>query len=131
MATFNGSSLLIKVNTVSVAHTTTASISMDANMIDVSSKDSAGDAEFLAGQKSATVDFEGLTDFSPSAGYGMNTLFDLWDNRTEIDWELETTGGTGFSGKGYISSLSVDSPMEDVSTFSGTIQVTADITFTA
>ena len=130
MATFNGSSLLIKVDGTAVAHTTTASISMDANMIDVSSKDSNGDAEFLAGQKTATLDFEALTDFAAS-GYGLDDLFTIWYNREEIGWEFETSGGTGFSGSGYISSLSLDAPMEDVSTFSGTIQVTASITYTS
>ena len=130
MATFNGSSLLIKVDSTAVAHTTTASLSMDANMIDVSSKDSGGDAQFLAGQKTATLDFEGLTDFSATS-YSLDNLFTMWYNREEIDWELETSGGTGFSGKGYISSLSLDAPMEDVSTFSGTIQVTAGVTYTS
>ena len=130
MATFNGSSLLIKVDSTAVAHTTTASLTMDAATIDVSSKDSGGDAEFIAGQKSATLDFEGLTDFA-ATGYGLDDLFTIWYNREEIAWEFETSGNTGFSGVGYITSLTLDAPMEDVSTFSGTIQVTAGITFTA
>ena len=130
MATFNGSSLLIQVDGNAIAHTTTASLTMDAATIDVSSKDSGGDAEFIAGQKSATLDFEGLTDFS-STGYGLDDLFTIWYNREEIGWTFEQTAGSGFSGLGYITSLTLDGPMEDVSTFSGTIQVTAGITFTA
>ena len=130
MATFNGSSLLIYVDGSAVAHTTTASLTMDAATIDVSSKDSGGDAEFLAGQKSATLDFEGLTDFS-STGYGLDDLFTIWYNREEINWVIGASNSTGFSGVGYITSLTLDAPMEDVSTFSGTIQVTAGITYTA
>ena len=130
MATFNGTSLLIYVDGKAIAHTTSASLTMDANTIDVSSKSSGGDAEFIVGQKSATLDFEGLTDFAATA-YALDDLFDLWYNREEIAWEFETSGNTGFSGVGYITSLTLDAPMEDVSTFSGTITVTAGITFTS
>ena len=129
MATFNGTSLLIYVDGKAIAHTTSASLTMDANTIDVSSKSSGGDAEFIVGQKSATLDFEGLTDFA-AAAYALDDLFDLWYNREEITWVLGLSDSTGFSGQGFITALSLDAPMEDVSTFSGTITATAGITYT-
>ena len=105
--------------------------------IDVSSKDSSGNQEVIGGQKSSTIDFEGLTDFA-SNGYGIDDLFSLLDNRTEVAWVLgvdsdddATVDGANFSGVGYITSLSVDAPMEDATTYSGTITVTDGVTYSA
>ena len=133
MAVINGSSLLIYVGGVAVAHTTSATLNLDMATIDISSKSSGGAQEVLGGQKSATLDFEALTDFA-SSGYGMDDLFSLWYNRTSITWSL-ASGATSttapyFSGSGYITSLSLDAPMEDVSTFSGTITITGNVGYT-
>lgn len=128
MARINGTDLVLKVETNAVAHTTSASLSIEMATIDVSSKDSSGNQEVIGGQKSSTIDFEGLTDFA-SSGYGIDDLFDLLDNRTEIDWILGIDNGANFNGKGFITSLSLDSPMEDATTYSGTITVTDGVTY--
>lgn len=130
MARINGTDLVLTVASSAVAHTTSASLSIEMATIDVSSKDSSGNQEVIGGQKSSTIDFEGLTDFA-SSGYGIDDLFDLLDNRTEIDWILGITDGANFNGKGFITSLSLDSPMEDATTYSGTITVTDGVTYSA
>jgi predicted secreted protein len=137
MARLNGTDLILSVEGVAIAHATSNSFSSEMAMIDVSSKDSSGNQENIAGQKSFSIDFEGLTDFGAS-GYGFDNLFELLNNKTEIDWIFGadgTPGGTEvpvapkLSGKGYISSLSLDAPMEDASTYSGSITVTGAVTY--
>ena len=130
MARINGTDLILTVATNAVAHTTSASLNIEMATIDVSSKDDSGNQNVIGGQKSSTIDFEGLTDFA-SSGYGIDDLFDLLDNRTEVDWVLGVTGGANFNGKGFITSLSLDSPMEDATTYSGTITVTDGVTYSA
>jgi len=139
MARLNGTDLILSVDSVAIAHASSNSFSSELAMIDVSSKDSSGNQENIGGQKSFSIDFEGLTDFAAS-GYGFDNLFDLLNNRTEIDWVFGTDGTAGgqeepvapkLSGKGYISSLSLDAPMEDASTYSGSITVTGAVTYAA
>lgn len=139
MARLNGTDLILSVDGVAIAHATSNSFSSEMAMIDVSSKDSSGNQENIGGQKSFSIDFEGLTDFGAS-GYGFANLFDLLNNRTEIDWIFGTDGTPGgvevpvapkLSGAGFISSLSLDAPMEDASTYSGTITVTGAVTYAA
>ena len=68
MATINGTSLIVSVGGTAIAHTTSATLNLEKAMIDVSSKDSSGNSESLSGQKSASVDFEGLVDFAAGSG---------------------------------------------------------------
>jgi len=130
MARINGTDLILTVATNAVAHTTSASLNIEMATIDVSSKDDSGNQNVIGGQKSSTIDFEGLTDFA-SGGYGIDDLFDLLDNRTEVAWILGISGGANFSGQGFITSLTLDAPMEDASTFSGSITVTDGVTYSA
>lgn len=140
MAKINGTSFLIVVDGGAIAHSTSASISIDMDTVDVSSKDSAGVQELIAGQRSATVDFEalvdfgaqGLTDAGGTAMKGLDDLFTVFNNRSAINWQLSTgsfDGSPKFTGSGLITSLSMDAPMEDVTTFSGSIAVTGVVSF--
>jgi predicted secreted protein len=134
MATINGTSLIIVVDGTAIAHSTSATLNLERAMIDVSSKDSSGDSESIAGQKSASLDFEALVDFSPSAGDNIADLITLYQANTAVSWEIASgTAGTApkFTGNGFISSLSMDTPMEDATTFSGSITVTGAVTYTA
>lgn len=134
MATINGTSLLIVVNDTKIAHSTSATLNFERAMIDVSSKDSGGFQDNIPGQASASVDFEGLVDFTASTGYNLDDLYSLYKNETEITWEIASgSAGTApkFTGNGYISSISMDTPMEDATTFSGSITVTGSVTYTA
>lgn len=134
MATINGTSLIIVVDGTAIAHSTSATLNLERAMIDVSSKDSSGDSESIAGQKSASLDFEALVDFSPSAGDNIADLITLYQANTAVSWEIASgSQGTApkFTGSGFISSLSMDTPMEDATTFSGSITVTGAVTYTA
>lgn len=134
MATINGTSLIIVVDGTAIAHSTSATLNLERAMIDVSSKDSSGDSESIAGQKSASLDFEALVDFAPSEGDNIADLITLYQANASVTWEIASgTQGTApkFTGSGFISSLSMDTPMEDATTFSGSITVTGAVTYTA
>lgn len=118
----NGTDLVISVGGVAVAHTTSATLNVEVATIDVSSKDDGGDQTVIAGQKSGSIDFEGLTDFS--ATQGVEDLLTLINAKAEIAWSLGD-GTNTFSGNGIFTSLSLDAPMEDASTFSGSITITS------
>jgi len=125
----NGTDLIIEVAGTAVSHTTSASLSLEMATIDVSSKDDSGNQTVIGGQKSSSIDFEGMTDFS--ATYGVADLYSVLDGRTEVNWTLGVSGGASFSGKGLLTNLSVDAPMEDASTFSGTITVTEGVSYSS
>lgn len=134
MATINGTSLIVSVGGTAIAHTTSATLNLEKAMIDVSSKDSSGNSESLSGQKSASVDFEGLVDFAAGSGEGIADLVSTFQSSTAVAWEIASGAvatAPKFSGSGFISSLSMDAPMEDAVTFSGTITVTGAVTYTA
>lgn len=122
MATFNGSDLTLSIGGTAIAQSTSASVTLDADTIDVSSKDSGGFQEVIQGQKSGTVDFEGLLDLAGTAG----TVYTAWYNGTEVAWTF-SDGSNTLSGNGRITNLSVDAPMEDVATYSGSIQISGGV----
>lgn len=140
MARINGTDLIISIaqdgyTEQPLAHTTSATLNLEMATIDVSSKDSSGNQEVIGGQKTASLDFEGLTDFG-SSGYGVDDLFSLLNNRYKVDWTMGTADAGSptapkWTGEGIITSLTINAPMEDAVTYSGTITVTGGVTFTA
>jgi len=130
MARINGTDLIISIGGTNVSHTTNASLNIEVASIDVSSKDDAGLQEVIAGQTTASIDFEGMVDFG--ATYGVNDLLSAMNAKTEVAWLLGTgASGDRFTGDGIITSITMDAPMEDVATFSGTITVSGGVTYTA
>ena len=118
----DGNNLLIYVQGSAVACTTSASLSMSMSSIDTTCKDSGGWASSIAGLKNWELSGEGLTEFD--ATYGFNDLVTIWKAGTEITVRFSTnvTGDKYFEGKGYITDLSEDAAMNDVTTYSFTIQ---------
>jgi predicted secreted protein len=125
MATFNGTSLTLTIGGVDVAQSTSCSITLDADTIDVSSKDSSGYQVVIQGQKSGTVDFEGLVDLAGNTTGG--AIYTYWSAGTEVAWVF-SDGTKSISGNGIVTNLSIDAPMEDVATYSGSLQITGSVT---
>lgn len=125
MATFNGTSLTLTIGGVDVAQSTSCSITLDADTIDVSSKDSSGYQVVIQGQKSGTVDFEGLVDLAGNGTGG--AIYTYWSAGTSVAW-IFSDGTKSISGNGIVTNLSIDAPMEDVATYSGSLQITGSVT---
>jgi len=124
MATFNGTSFTVSIGGVTVGQSTTASISLDADTIDVSTKESSGYQEVIQGQKSGTIDFEGLVDLGQNTDGG--AVYTYWTAGTSVAWTF-ADGTNTLSGNGIVTNLSIDAPMEDVATYSGSIQITGAV----
>lgn len=135
MAIFNGTDLILKCSISDggaeqkMMHSQNVSISMNADTIDVSTKDSAGYRALLGGQKSFSLSADGLMDFnSTGTDVEVDELFDQWDGRTAVTFTftLATTnsGDYFYTGSGFITSIEVSGGTEDAPTYSATIEGT-------
>ena len=132
----NGTDFIVQVDSgsgyVTGATSTSASISMSLETRDTSSKASAGWADALYGQRSWSVDVEGLLTF---ASGNITELWAIYENRTVVTLKFiqatPITGDAYWSGTALLTSLSADAPMEDSMTYSASFQgsgVLADTT---
>lgn len=130
MAKLNGTNMRIIAGGVAIAGCKSFTLNTNLNLFDASDKDSAGWAVRGAGQKSWTVDFDGLYD--PAGVYNAEELTDLIINRASVTLEMATIDGTGggqkWTGTAYLESHSLTAPMEDVVTITGTFQGTGALT---
>lgn len=103
---------------------TNHTISMESDMIDVTTKDSGGWEEVLPGLKSYEINVEALTTFDETQGF--EWLHNAYLNRTKVYYRLSTevTANEKFYGEGYISSMELNAPMEDKVTYSVAIKGT-------
>jgi len=141
MAIFNGTDLVLKVQAVNGAadefklmHSTSVSLSVNADTIDVSTKDSQGFRDLIGGQKSFSLSADGLMDFA-STGSSTDTdeLFTNMMNRTSVTFTfaLDVQSGYKYTGSGFITSLEISGGMEDAPTYSVSIEGTGEISQTA
>jgi TP901-1 family phage major tail protein len=119
----NGTLILVDKDGTALASTTDATLNVNLDTPDASTKDSAGWQEVIAGQKSWSIDVDGLATFDYStseAGQGtvMRLVEDL-RNRTSVAVKFLPDSGVTYYGNAYVSSISVGAPNEDVSTISG------------
>tara|TARA_R110002167_G_scaffold366154_1_gene593297 strand:- start:18281 stop:18682 length:402 start_codon:yes stop_codon:yes gene_type:complete len=124
----NGTDLLVYVGGAAITHSTSASISFSMETRDASTKDSDGYREILEGQRSWTIEAEGMTALDAVEGF--EQLYTAWLNRTVLTVKF----GTGdvadqfYQGTGYCTSLSMDSGVEDSSTFSASFEMSGTVT---
>ena len=124
----NGTALGVYVGGTLITHSTSANVSFSMETRDASTKDSAGYREILEGQRSWTIEAEGMTALD--AANGFEELFAAWVARTALTVKFATTDATDqfYQGTGYCTSLSVDSGVEDSSTFSATFEMSGTVT---
>ena len=140
MAIFNGTDLVLTVSPSSgganakLMHSTSVSISINVDTIDVSTKDSAGFRDLIGGQKSFSLSADGLMDFtSTGSSTDPDEIFTQLDNRTSVTFTfaLATPAGYKYTGSGFITSLEVSGGVEDAPTYSCAIEGTGQITQTS
>lgn len=128
MALVNGTDLVLYVldgvTNKAFGHSRSFTLNLEANPIDATSRSSAGWSEFIMGSRSFTLDFEGLVDYSDDIN--VEWLEQAVENKTKflVKFTTNLAGTLVYNGYVYISSLTIDSPMEDVVTYSGTLQGT-------
>jgi len=124
----NGTDLLVYVDGVAVAHAVSHSLDMGMGIRDSSTKSSAGWKAVKPGQRNWNVSGEHLYAFD--ATFGATGLMSLWTDRTEVTIKLATSNSANlrFSGKAYLTSLVLNAPNEENSTFSFAFEGTGALT---
>lgn len=131
----NGTKFGVYVAGTKVAYATSASISMNHNLRDTSTKDSGGWRDQLEGQRDWEVSVEGMLIFTNLDGTAVSgtTADELYSTyiyaRTqfELKFSTEVTGDIKWTGQAFLTSLSADTPNEDSSTWSGSFSGTGEL----
>lgn len=131
MATTNpeyGNNLVLEINGVQIDNLLSNGFEPTREFRDVTTKDSQDWSESRPTTRSVTIPFEGL--YSKTSVNGYEELFDAWSLGTLLNWKVTTgiAGDTIWTGQGFIESISLDGPMADNVTFSGSITVTGVVT---
>jgi len=112
-----------------IAHSTSASISFNNDLRDVTTKDSAGFQENIGGLKSFELSSDALQDIN--ADLDFKEFYDDINERNEVivRFAERATSGTDvkWEGSGFISSLSMDAGVEENVTYSVTITGTSSV----
>tara|TARA_R110000851_G_scaffold75649_3_gene166715 strand:+ start:4381 stop:4812 length:432 start_codon:yes stop_codon:yes gene_type:complete len=138
MAILNGTDLFLKVGTTAgvgtliVAHATSCSLDVSMDERDLTTKNSGGWKEIGGGLKSWSLSTDALYDPSAGANNEFNELFTHLDGRTELFVEFtrttESSGEFIYTGKAYITSLSLSGGVEDSATYSISLAGTGVLT---
>ena len=130
MATINGSSFLIYKDDDPIGHSNNATINLNCDLPDISTKDSNGWREVLASVRSGTVEVAGLTDYSDTVNF--EQLADMVILRTSTPFyfsqDIEGYGdGLVIQGTGYIQSVDEEASVEAITNYNLTIVLTSII----
>jgi len=128
MAKINGTLYLVDIDGVTVGSTTNASITINQDLPEATTKGSGGWREVLAGLRSWEGSFEGLYD--PTDTYDVKSLADEIVNRSSftIVFDSSTAGDVDFTGTAYLSNVEFSAEMESPVSFSASF--TGDGTLT-
>ena len=132
----NGTKFGVYAAGTKIAYATSASISMNHNLRDTSTKDSSGWRDQLEAQRDWEVSVEGMLIFVDGSGGAisnltMNELYSTYiASRTEFTlmFSTEESGDIKWSGQAFLTSLSADTPNEDSSTWSASFSGTGALT---
>lgn len=128
MGLVNGTNLVLYVldgvTNKAFGHSRSFTLNVEASPIDATSRDSDGWSEFIMGARSFTLDFEGLINYDDDIDPAY--LQTAMENKTKlfVKFTDNLAGTLIYNGYVYVSSLTMDAPMEDITTYSGTLQGT-------
>lgn len=115
----------VYVDNNKVAEIETWSLDLDADDVDVTSFDSNGWREFLAGLKQWSGSFEG--NFVDDDTNGQVAILAAWAAGSEITLTLQVASGIEFEGD-VLMKPSIETPVDDKATFSCDFQGTGPLT---
>ena len=117
MAKFNGTEFKLHDSTVEFDEQSELEITVEADTIDVTSKDSAGREESAYGLRRWSGSATLIVDFQETTKKGYKELVDYITNRTVISMvaekTTEATGDISLSGDMLVTSVGLSVPMED------------------
>lgn len=119
-----------------VANLQSNDFDFNVDMIDVSSKSSAGWKEFIVGDKGGQFSFSAVLEEDGSVGTDERSFQDLYTlssagTAMTLVFTSAVVGDRKYSASCYITNLKLSSPYNDKVTFTGTGQITGAITAAA
>lgn len=130
MAIQNATDVVLKITTAdgleAVAHATSASISMNMDLRDSTTKSSAGWQDNLGGLKSWEMSGDAFVDIGSPTGADIESLFTVWDARTAVQCTFGLSGML-YDGTALITSISIDAGVEENATYSISLTGTGDL----
>jgi predicted secreted protein len=118
----------VNIDAAKVAEIANWSLDLGADDIDITSFDSDGWKEFLAGLKEWSGSMEG--NFKPTDAAGQKAILAAWAAGTPITFTFKVDGTTSFSGSAFVKP-SIEVPVDDKATFSCDFQGTGALTLPA
>ena len=126
MAKLAGKNMLVVVDGVVMAATKSFTLTINSNLIDITTKDSDAWGDTLYGFKDWEVSFDGLYD--PAATYNVEEVYDAIVADDTVYLEMAVIDGTGgglvFSGNANSTGLTMSAGYNDAVSFSGTFKGT-------
>ena len=126
----NGTDFRIWVSGEAIGYSTSCSLSMSAELRETIHKDNPGSGwrTFKIGQKQATITVDAFYNTDANSAYSNrkdpDDIATLFINETQFEWQFRAASGDDmYSGSGYITEMSIESPVEDSATYSLTIEV--------
>lgn len=116
---------------IDIAFAVSNTLNVNANLLDASTKQSAGWLGQVKGQMSWDISAEHLVSIDDvESDANLSYLFEMLETGEDVEFIFEdiSAGGT-FTGTGTISSLSVNAPNEELSTLSVTISGNGALAF--
>ena len=111
-----------------VSNQTNATMSINMDVRDISSKDSVGWKESAEGQRSFSFSADAFLDFG--AGYSVDDLYAFMNTRTQLTVRMSTETSTHkyYEGCAYLTSIEMSAGVEDSATYSITLEGTGALT---
>ena len=135
MAIVNATDVVLKIDVaagssyVKLLHATSASLSVNREMIDSTTKDSSGWSESLPGLKSWELSGDGFVDFATDAGLEADELIaEMISASPEVTVQFGISGTRTYTGSAFITSVSLDAGVEENATYSISLTGTSTLT---
>jgi len=114
-----------------VACATSGSFSASTEIIDATTKDNDGQREILIGGVTWNMSVEGMIQFNTAdTVQGVLDIFELWQNKTKfrVAWTTGVDGDYMYYGDAYITQIEESAGLNEVATFSATLEGDGSIT---
>src|SRR5690554_1850262 len=121
MGKINGSVIIPVLDSDAVVHTTNATISVDVDLPDATTKDSGGWADHIHGLRSFTLTIEGYAAYDSNGN--VQPLLDLILDRSSATFEFspDETGDVKIEGSVSLSNLELGANLEETASISSTL----------
>ena len=132
----NGTKFGIYDGATLIAYATSGSISINHSARETSNKESLGWKEIMEGQRDWEMSVEGMLAFLTLAGGAVSgkTVDELFGSyiatraSLTVAFESSTSGDANWTGDCYMTSISMDAPNEESSTYSASFSGTSVLT---